>query len=543
MLKRIPKLLISFLTLFILVSCQSDETSDPAIIPKADTWWNDDVFYEVFVRSFYDSDGNGHGDFQGLIQKLDYLNDGNPATTDDLGITAIWLMPIFPSPSYHGYDVTDYRDVNSQYGTMNDFKLFLEEAHQRGIKVIIDFVVNHTSSQHPWFMDSDDGVDAEKRDWYNWEAANPGYAGPWGQSVWHSRNGAFYYGIFWSGMPDLNFKNQDVTSEIKDITEFWFSEIGVDGFRIDAAKHLIEEGAIQENTQATLGWWREFYEFQKNLDPGLLSVGEVWTSTANVIPYTDQRLDYCFEFDLSYAIIDAAKNGNATGLKNKIQEVVDSYPELQYGTFLTNHDQNRVIEELSGDIGKSKLAASILLTLPGVPYLYYGEEIGMKGVKPDEDIRRPMQWTAGAKAGFTTGTPWRSINSNYATFNVVTMQNDPNSLWNHYRKLIHARTSQESLRRGNYQLVTSSSSTVLPYVRISENETSLILHNLGSEAQLNVQLSVTNSEIQPGTYSVTEILTENIVGNVVINGSGGFEFTPYETLEAYTSYILMLELQ
>lgn len=521
-------------------SCNSDDDTKLNPIPQAENWWNDEVFYEVFVRSFYDSDGNGRGDFQGLIQKLDYLNDGDPNTTTDLGVTALWLMPIFPSPSYHGYDVTDYRNVNSQYGTIEDFKLFLAEAHQRGIKVIIDFVVNHTSEQHPWFLESDDGEGSPKRDWYIWSATNPGYTGPWGQTVWHSKNSAYYYGVFWSGMPDLNFKNEEVTNEIEDLTKFWFSEIGVDGFRIDAAKHLIEEGTAQENTPATLAWWRDYYAFQKNLDPGLMTVGEVWTSTANVVPYTDERFDYCFEFDLSYAIIDAANNGNLSGLKSKIQEVVDSYPALQYGTFLTNHDQNRVIEALGGDVNKSKIAASILLTLPGIPYLYYGEEVGMKGVKPDENIRRPMQWTDGANAGFTTGTPWRGINSNYTTFNVSTMQSDPNSLWNHYRTLIHARVSSESLRLGNYQELNSSSGSVMAYLRNSDNESTLILHNVTSESQLNTEISVAGSKIQPGTYALTEILTGNAAGELVVNSSGGFNFTPLETLDAYTSYILLL---
>lgn len=521
-------------------SCNSDEDTNLNPIPEAETWWNDEVFYEVFVRSFYDADGNGRGDFQGLIEKLDYLNDGDPNTTTDLGVTALWLMPIFSSPSYHGYDVIDYRNVNSLYGTMDDFKLLLDEAHQRGIKVIIDFVVNHTSAYHPWFLESDDGEESPKRDWYIWSASNPGYTGPWGQTVWHAKNGAYYYGVFWSGMPDLNFKNETVTNEIKDLTKFWFSEIGVDGFRIDAAKHLIEEGAVQENTPATLAWWRDYYAFQKNIDPGLMTVGEVWTSTANVVPYTDQRFDYCFEFDLSYAIIDAAKNANLSGLKNKIQEVVDSYPALQYGIFLTNHDQNRVIEELGGDIGKSKIAASILLTLPGIPYLYYGEEVGMKGVKPDEDIRRPMQWTSGANAGFTTGTPWRSINSNYTTFNVETMQSDPNSLWNHYRKLIQARTSSESLRHGSYLEASSGSGSVMSYVRVTETESTIILHNVSIDAQLDVEISVANSGIQPGTYTVTEMLSGNTLGDLVINSTGGFSFTPFETMEAYTSYILLL---
>jgi alpha-amylase len=307
------RLLLPFFCFFILVNCSKnssgiddesldvqydesvtnpspDSTIDPSDIPN-DIWWNDEVFYEIFVRSFNDSDGNGIGDIQGIIDKLDYLNDGNPATTTDLGITGLWLMPIFPSPSYHGYDVTDYRDINSDYGTLEDFRRLLTEAHSRGIKIIIDFVGNHTSDQHQWFTQSASGQ--SKRDWYLWEQSNPNFNGPWGQTVWHQRNNAYYYGLFWGGMPDLNFHNDEVTQEIKDISQFW-AEIGVDGFRIDAVKHWVEEGSNQENTQSTLDWWRNYYAFQKSLSPSFMTVGEVWTSTQNILPYSDKRLDYCF---------------------------------------------------------------------------------------------------------------------------------------------------------------------------------------------------------------------------------------------------------
>lgn len=524
-----------------MLSCDSNDVKPSGDPTPTDSWWNDDVFYEVFVRSYYDSDGNGRGDFRGLIQKLDYLNDGDPTTTTDLGVTGIWLMPIFSSPSYHGYDVTDYRNVNSQYGSLDDFKELVAEAHARGIKVIIDFVINHTSSQHPWFLASDDGVGSEKRNWYIWQDSNPGYSGPWGQQVWHQKNNAYYYGLFWSGMPDLNFKEPAVTEEIKGITTFWFSEMQIDGFRIDAAKHLIEEGSIQENTQATLDWWTDYYAFQKDLDPNLMSVGEVWTATQNILPYTDHRLDYCFEFDLASAIIQTAANGNATAFKSKIQEVVDSYPELQYGTFLTNHDQNRVIEMLGGDVNKAKLAASILLTLPGVPYLYYGEEVGMKGVKPDEDIRRPMQWTSGSKAGFTTGTPWRAINADYVTMNVETMKGDPTSLWNHYRKFISARTNNTPLRRGSYKSIDASSTSALTYLRMKDNEGVLVIHNISDTSLTDVQLS---GSLPEGTYVLTDILSGDDLGTLIINSGGAFSnFTPYETLDPYTSYLLKLEKQ
>ena len=537
------KLLRKFLPILFIVllpGCAKDELA-PSIPVKEGTWWNDEVFYEVFVRSFYDSDGNGKGDFKGLTQKLDYLNDGNPNTNSDLGVTGIWLMPIFPSPSYHGYDVYDFRTVNTQYGTMDDFREFVAAAHARGISVIIDFVINHTSSQHPWFTNSAQGASAEKRAWYIWDSTNPGYLGPWGQTVWHQKNGAYYYGLFWSGMPDLNYLEPKVTAEIKEITRFWYNDVQVDGFRIDAARHLIEDGQIQENTQATQDWWSDFYAFQKSIDKNLMTVGEVWTTTANIVPYTDKRLDYCFEFDLSYAIVSAAKNGNGGGLQSKIREVVNSYPDLQYGTFLTNHDQNRVIEELNGDLNKSKLAAGILLTLPGVPYLYYGEEVGMKGVKPDEDIRRPMQWTAGANAGFTTGTPWRAINSNYAAFNIETMKGDPNSLWNHYRSLINARKLHVALRRGTCEVMDPGNSSIVAFVRNSPGESMLVVHNTSSTQKSDAQISCSSSTLSPGTYAATEILTGSVAGDLVVGTSGSFSgYTPYTTLAPFGSYLIKL---
>jgi alpha-amylase len=208
------------------------------------SWWNATTWYEIFVRSFKDSDGDGIGDFQGIISQLDYLNDGNPDTTTDLGITGIWLMPIMPSPSYHGYDITDYLAVNPDYGTMQDFKALLEACHARGIRVIIDFVVNHTSSEHPWFQAALKG-DPTYKDYYVWQKKDPATNGPWGQDPWHKgTNNEYYYGAFWGGMPDLNYHNPKVIEEVYAVSDYWVKEVGVDGFRIDAARYLFEEGWI-----------------------------------------------------------------------------------------------------------------------------------------------------------------------------------------------------------------------------------------------------------------------------------------------------------
>ncbi|MEO1022731.1 MAG: alpha-amylase family glycosyl hydrolase, partial [Bacteroidota bacterium] len=393
-------------------------------------WWNERVFYEIFVRSFYDSDGDGIGDFNGMTEKLDYLNDGDPTTTTDLGITGIWLMPIHPSPSYHGYDVTDYREVNPQYGTMDEFKAFLDAAHERGIAVIIDFVMNHSSSQHPWFQQSASG-NSFYRDFYRWSDTNPGYSGPWGQQVWHQRNSDYYYGLFWGGMPDINYDNEAVKDSIFSAATFWLEEVGVDGFRQDAVLYIDEDDGNLKNTQGTFDFWEEFNLHVKNINADAFNVGEAWEPTDIVLQYiSNDRLDYAFEFDLAGSILNAVNSGTASSLISQMQKVYDAYPFLQYGTFLTNHDQNRVMNVLGQDINKAKLAASLYLTLPGIPYLYYGEEVGMLGQKPDENIRLPMQWSAASNAGFTTGSPWRTPNSNFRDFNVAQQDTTEGSLFN-----------------------------------------------------------------------------------------------------------------
>ena len=543
--------LISLLLLLTLVFCSkeatgtSDRISETTInLDNIETnpWWNDAVFYEIFVRSFYDSNADGVGDLQGIIQKLDYLNDGNPNTDTDLGVTALWLMPIFPSPSYHGYDVTDYRNIDEEYGTMNDFKALITAAHARGIKIVIDFVGNHTSDQHPWFTAS--ASNESKRDWYLWNSNKPSYNGPWGQEVWHERNGSYYYGVFWGGMPDLNYTNQEVTNEIKNTLRFWKEEVGVDGFRIDAVKHWIENGDQQENTAATLAWWRDLYVFKKSLDPGLMMVGEAWTSTQNIAPYSDKRLDYCFEFDLSYALIDGINNQTNSGLKSKMSEIISTYETNQYGTFLTNHDQDRSFYRFGMDERKAKLAARILLSLPGVPYIYYGEEVGMLGQKPDEDIRRPMQWTSSANAGFSSTQPWHPLNNNYANYNVANQQFESESIWSQYQIWIKQRTRNTASRSGTYDFIESNNSRMFSYLRAdSESNTAfVVIHNLSSQNTDDITIRINNSSLTEGTYNLINILNNQNMGSINVISSGAFDTTLSEvTLAAHSSFLLKLE--
>ncbi len=486
-------------------------------------WWNDCVFYEVFVRSFKDSNADGNGDLQGLIDQLDYLNDGNPETTTDLGITGIWLMPIQQSPSYHGYDVTDYMAVEDDYGNNTLFAEFMEAAHTRGIKVIIDLVMNHTSSQHPWFIESKT-PSSDKRDWYIWED-EPGTPGPFSNNAWHSYNGDYYYGAFWGGMPDLNFNNPDVHEAFEDIAEFWLANMDVDGFRLDAVKFLYENSTTAQNTPETIAYWQEFRSFYKSVNPEAFAVGEAWDTTEIASSYVNNNgLDYCFEFDTAFGILNALNDGNATTLENQLILNMQSYPFLQFGSFLTNHDTDRTMSVLGNDIPKAKAAATLLLTLPGIPYIYYGEEIGMTGIKPDEDIRTPMQWDNSAGAGFTTGSPWHSVNTDYTTKNVAAQQADNNSLWQHYRSLISIRNNENALKRGNYRPVTSTSTSVLAFMRQYEDENIIVVANVGYTAQ-EVTLSLPYAGLIPGNHALNEMLGGS-PQQVTVGPTGGFaEFT------------------
>lgn len=494
---------------------------DPAISLDYEThWWNDEVFYEIFVRSFYDSDGDGIGDFQGIIEKLDYLNDGDPETDTDLGITGLWLMPMMASPSYHGYDVTDYYATQPDYGTMEDFEALLDAAHERGVKIIIDFVMNHSSSQHPWFQQSTD-PQSEYRDWYIWREEDPGNLGPWGQPIWHAWAEEYYYGLFWSGMPDLNYSHPPVKAEMFDIAEFWLDK-GVDGFRLDAVKYLDEDGTILENTPETFQLLEDFHDLYKGVNPDALTVGEVWSNTASVVPYVqDDRLDICFEFSLAYGIIGAVHGQSSGPLQETIAEIQRSYPKLQYATFLTNHDIDRIYSQMGQNLPKMKQAATLYMTLPGVPFIYYGEEIGMTGVGAHENIRRPMQWTDGPQAGFSSAAPWIGLGGNYGSNNVATLSDDPGSLLNLYRRLVHLRRGQEALRRGYLLAVAAEEAHCLSYARIVEEEAVILATNLGDNA-LTPSLSMPVSSLLAGTYYVKDLLSGNTYGTLAVGSNGGF---------------------
>ncbi len=470
------------------------------------TWWEDAVFYEIFVRSFYDSDDDGIGDLNGLIEKLDYLNDGNPATTTDLGVTGLWLMPITDSPSDHGYDVQDYYRIDPDYGTIDDLRRLLDAAHARGMHVIVDLVLNHTSSEHPWF-EASRGRASAFRDWYLWSTTLPRMVGPWGQQVWHFGGTGYYYGLFWSEMPDLDYRNPDVSVQMFDVVRFWLDEVGVDGFRLDAVRHLIEDGEQQENTPATHFWLKAFSAVAKGWRPDGLLLGEVWDTPSAIVPYLDHELDLCFEFSLADAVLSGVRNGRTSTIAEALTDVLAAYPSGRNAPFLSNHDQARVMTQLQNDEAKAQLAAAILLTLPGTPFVYYGEEIGMTGTKPDERIRTPMQWSERPNADFTTGTPWEPLASGREGRSVSKQLDDPDSLLSTYRDLIHLRNGAAVLRTGDLILTSSGHLSILSYLRTDGTSTVWVLHNLSSFAARPSALKVSNrAGLPPGTYEATEML-------------------------------------
>ncbi len=499
------KTLISLLLLAaILASCLpvSNQTETASAPDSAAGWWDKTVFYEIFVRSFHDSNGDGIGDFNGITEKLDYLNDGNPNTDTDLGVGGIWLMPIFPSPSYHGYDVTDFYDVNPQYGTMDDFKTLLAEAHKRGIRVIIDMVLNHTSDQHPWFKEAKMDVKSKYREWYIWSETDPKFKGPWNQRVWHPSMTGFYYGIFEAFMPDLNYNNPKVTREMNKVTAFWLEEVGVDGFRLDAAKHLIEEGAKQDNTASTHEWFTDFRPVYKKANPEALTIGEISGDTPQTLAdYTGgDQLDLVFNFHLAQAFINSANRGQAAYTMDALEYSRKAMPNAQYSPFLTNHDQERAMSQLYGDVDKAKIAAALLLTSPGVPFVYYGEEIGMVGKKPDENIRRPMQWTDGVNAGFTEAKPWRQPDPGYKEgFNVGVQTDDPASLLMLYRTLIRIRNEHPALQTGSVLFIPTGKSSVYAVLRVEEDDIIFVLINLDEKPATDYKLDWGKSNLAEST--------------------------------------------
>lgn len=472
----------SFLLLIMIDAIGCKDTSTEKVVI-----WPNGVYYEVFVQSFYDSNQDGIGDINGLTQKLDYILD--------LGVNGIWLMPIMPSPSYHKYDVTDYKAIHPDYGTKEDFQHFVAEAHKRNLKVIIDLIVNHVSAQHPWFINATKNRNGTYRDYFIWadkdsikdEIAKIEITLDSDNiTQWHpvkdDEKDEHYYGFFNADMPDLNFDNPAVRQEFVEIGKYWFEEMKVDGFRLDAAKHIYPDDRAKDNH----AFWIWFRSEMEKIKPDMYMVGEVWSSAKKVAPYL-KGIPALFNFDLGVAIIKATKaEKDTTALVKTYKKIVDYYqsitPEYIDATFLTNHDQNRILSELDGDIKKLQMAAAILMTLPGTPYIYYGEEIGMFGIKPDEHIREPFLWD---KPGVDVNqTSWITpIYSTEETVRPLSIQQlDENSIYNYYKKLIRLRNSSVALSYGELKNTNIKKKEIVSFLRVKNDESYLVIHNISNKS-------------------------------------------------------------
>ena len=372
-------------------------------------------FYEIFVYSFYDSNGDGIGDINGVISKLDYINDGNDATDSDLGFNGIWLMPVMPSTTYHKYDVTDYYNIDPQYGTLEDFKKLVSECHKRGIHLIIDFVFNHTSSKHPWFIEAvsyleslkeGEEPDLETCPYVGYYHFTKDYNGS--KTYYKAGTSDWYYeGVFWDQMPDLALENENVRKEIENMAKFWI-DLGVDGFRLDAAKEYYS-GEKERNIEV-LKW---FTDYVKSVKEDAYIVAEVWEEEAAIAAYYESGIPSLFNFPLSQhngLITSAARKLGASSGKSFAKTLLSLYEKYSRGNpayidapFISNHDTTRISAQCVNDEDQMKMSAGMLLTMNGSPYVYYGEEIGMNSMgTKDENKRLPMQWSVTDTQGITT---------------------------------------------------------------------------------------------------------------------------------------------
>ena len=488
-------------------------------------WFKDAVLYELYVRAFRDSDGDGHGDLQGVVEKLDYLNS--------LGVDVIWLLPISPSPLRDdGYDVADYYDIHPQYGTLEDFQRLVDEAHARGLKVITDMVMNHTSDEHPWFQASrrrEDGKD----DWYVWTDDPETYAGTriiftdTETSNWtfDPVRGQYYWHRFFHHQPDLNYDNPEVVAEMKKAVRFWL-ELGIDGFRLDAIPYLYErEGTNNENIRETHDFLKELRSYIDEIKPGAFLLGEVNQWPEDTLPYFGDGTDempLLFHFPVMPRLYKALAEGDRAPVEWVMENTPDIPDTCQWVIFLRNHDEltlEMVTEEerafmyetyapeprmkinvgirrrlaplLDNDPRRIRLMNSLLMTLPGTPIVYYGDEIGMGDNiwLPDRNgVRTPMQWHGARNAGFSDAdflyAPLVDDDVyGYEQVNVAVQENDPNSLLNFTRDLIKIRKQHPSLGRGRFEILQPANRAVLAFLNAWDGDLVVAVHNLSAEPQ------------------------------------------------------------
>ena len=490
-------------------------------------WYKNAVFYEISVRAFKDSNGDGKGDLCGLTEKLDYLQT--------LGVDCIWIMPIYPSPLRDdGYDIADYYSVDSTYGSLDQLKGMIEAAHQRGIRIIMDLVLNHTSDQHPWFQASRSDKNSPYRDYYVWSDTNEIYKDAriifvdteksnW---TWDEQAGQYFWHRFYSTQPDLNFDNPKVREEMLNVARFWL-DLGIDGFRADAVPYLIErEGTNCENLPETHVYLKKLRSFMEEHYPGRILLCEANQYPEDVRPYFGDGDEFHmgFHFPIMPRIYMALKKGRFEDME-AIMKRTPSIPEnCQWCTFLRNHDEltlEMVTEEerqwmwkeyapeprmklnlgirrrlaplLDNDRRKIEIANSILFTLPGAPIIYYGDEIGM-GDNLDlfdrNGVRTPMQWDDSLNAGFSTGKPFSELvkgEFGYQNVNVASQINDPDSLFRAIKRMIAIRKKCAAFGGSSMEWVETGSTSVAVYLRQNQEDTILVFNNL-SDSEETVQI-------------------------------------------------------
>ncbi|NLZ82798.1 MAG: alpha amylase, partial [Clostridiales bacterium] len=468
-------------------------------------------YYEIFVYSFYDSDGDGIGDIQGLISKLDYINDGDPTTDTDLGFNGIWLMPIMPSTTYHKYDVTDYYSIDSQYGTLEDFKELIEECHKRGINLIIDLVFNHTSAKHPWFMEAvsyleglEEGQEPNPKEcpfieYYNFDKDKNGATG------YHKagRSDYYYECIFWDQMPDLALDNENVRGEIEKIARFWL-DMGVDGFRLDAVKEFFT-GQKDKNTEV-LKW---FTEYVRSVKEDVYVVGEAWDTKDIISAYYNSGTTSFFNFPLAMhngEIVKAVRKLGASTVSSfatNLMHIYDLYessnPNYIDAPFISNHDTTSVSAQCVNNEDQMKMTAGVLLTLDGSPFVYYGEEIGMNSYgDKDENKRLPMNWSNTDQTGMTRKPS--NADTVEQKFKAVDEQlEDPLSVLNYYKRAVRIRNENPEIARGETSLIEELIDSNTLALRKNYNGSEIIIiYNINTEdAKFNLsKVGLTDKNIR-----------------------------------------------
>jgi maltose alpha-D-glucosyltransferase/alpha-amylase len=490
-------------------------------------WYKDAIIYQVHVRSFYDANGDGIGDFQGLAQRLDYVQE--------LGGDTIWLMPFFPSPLRDdGYDISDYRSVHPSYGTLEDFRTFLSTAHELGIRVIIEMVLNHTSDQHPWFQESRSSRDNPRRDWYVWSDSDTIYRGTriifvdteMSNWAWDPVSKQYYWHRFFSHQPDLNWDSPAVRNEMWEVMKFWL-DMGVDGFRLDAVPYLIErEGTNCENLPETHVVIKELRRKVDEHFPGAMLLAEANQWPADLRPYfgNGDEFHMAFHFPLMPRMFMGLRLEDRKPITEILQQTPDIPSACQWCLFLRNHDEltlemvtdverdymydvyatdkamrlnlgirRRLAPLLDNDRRRIELMNGMLLSMPGTPIIYYGDEIGMGDniyLGDRNGVRTPMQWSAGWNGGFSTADPERLYSPpilnplyGYPAVNVLSQKRTEHSLFSWMKHIIKVRRSSPVFGSGSIEFLYPANHRVLAYTRQLSKETVLVVNNLSNAAQ------------------------------------------------------------